>query len=486
MRLYLVLIIISVLVLSGCTTQDSPNQNKLADQNHKELPAKQNEPNITAFRELFEDISVTAPINWEKTENPYTNWIFYSPPERSSDSTYVGTNVIEWKGVNIIRAKDWDIDNDKKQGINADKAKPESLSNLPAYRFSFVYNHNGTNVKIIRITTVNADKVYIVTYQATESDYDKYLPDFEHFLKSFQIKGTENKEVSLKLDGNEIKVNIPKNWKEVDTNSFNDESEIEYTIPSGEIFQIYIEKNKKSLDDYIAYELGSPKNKLQKLQKLSEIPKEISGAKGKQIDYSSEVNDTKILSKRTILKSGNIAYSIWYSFWADNYSVSLHEASVPLINKIVDNIEIKESQINEADDYPDLELGTKIVEDPWTLQYFLPADRISTLTFIRTETSTERGVFSLDEIRDDFIQTYQKQGVDPGEGKPSSVADIFGYKFDYAANYNGTDLKRTSIITIADGQKTIYIQYQAIKEEYDEYLPLFQKFLDSLKIKKIK
>lgn len=42
-----------------------------------------------------------------------------------------------------------------------------------------------TPVKVMQIFTINKEKGYVITYKATPSDYDTYLPQAQQVMNSF-------------------------------------------------------------------------------------------------------------------------------------------------------------------------------------------------------------------------------------------------------------------------------------------------------------
>ena len=79
--------------------------------------------------------------------------------------------------------------------FNMTSLKSTTLSGLPA--FERVINSTerapGFDLRIGQVFTIKNDKAYIITYAASPSTYNKYIPVVDELVKTFQIISTANR-----------------------------------------------------------------------------------------------------------------------------------------------------------------------------------------------------------------------------------------------------------------------------------------------------
>jgi len=61
------------------------------------------------------------------------------------------------------------------------------LSGMPAYDLLFTYSRNGTDYKNMQVGTISNGKAYYVTYEASPSVFEKFLPIARKMIESFHI-----------------------------------------------------------------------------------------------------------------------------------------------------------------------------------------------------------------------------------------------------------------------------------------------------------
>jgi len=62
-----------------------------------------------------------------------------------------------------------------------------SIGGLDCYEFEYTMTHGGFSAKIRQVIFVENGKEFVITYQASESEYVDYLPDAENSIASFRV-----------------------------------------------------------------------------------------------------------------------------------------------------------------------------------------------------------------------------------------------------------------------------------------------------------
>ena len=67
--------------------------------------------------------------------------------------------------------------------------EPTTISNKPAQKviYTFEREEDGKTNKVMRIWTINEDKLYTLAYIAESTQYDRYLPAFQRMVDSFRL-----------------------------------------------------------------------------------------------------------------------------------------------------------------------------------------------------------------------------------------------------------------------------------------------------------
>jgi len=144
-------------------------------------------------------IQIQYPSDWDKQENgtrqdTQTNVVTFFPQSASNASFDLEKDdITDEKGVTVSQYSGNDI-SDLKQSAKDFKLIESNttgvfLAGLPAYKLVYTSTNQATSLKTMEIGTIKDDNVYIMTYEAGASEYDKYLPTILGTISSFKITG---------------------------------------------------------------------------------------------------------------------------------------------------------------------------------------------------------------------------------------------------------------------------------------------------------
>ncbi len=149
------------------------------------------------YKNTTYSFSIKYPTSWALSENQNgTAVMFTSPLENKLDTFKENFNVV----VQDLSQHPTKLDIYTMLSIAQMKvlfksklvvvdSSPAYLDGHPAYNFTFIVKEADSEMKFKSIWTVVKDvKAYQVTYGATSSQYDKYLPQIDKMIKSFKIQ----------------------------------------------------------------------------------------------------------------------------------------------------------------------------------------------------------------------------------------------------------------------------------------------------------
>jgi hypothetical protein len=165
------------------------------------IPSQDNGTTITTspfltYKNPTYRIRIQYPSDWEKLEFNQRNIIviFRSPPENSSD-TKLENLLIQ---VGNLPSQNITLDEIASANINAlnqslidfelIELNATTLSgNNPAHKVVYTNREGKDERKTMQVLSIKEDKVYLITYTAEASRYDRYLPTIQKMIDSFRI-----------------------------------------------------------------------------------------------------------------------------------------------------------------------------------------------------------------------------------------------------------------------------------------------------------
>jgi serine/threonine-protein kinase len=164
------------------------------------IPSQDNGTTITTspfltYKNPTSRIRIQYPSDWEKLEFNQRNVvvIFRSPPENSSD-TKLENLLIQ---VGNLPSQNITLDEIASANINAlnqslidfelIELNATTLSgNNPAHKVVYTNREGKDERKTMQVLSIKEDKVYLITYTAEASRYDRYLPTIQKMIDSFR------------------------------------------------------------------------------------------------------------------------------------------------------------------------------------------------------------------------------------------------------------------------------------------------------------
>jgi eukaryotic-like serine/threonine-protein kinase len=141
-------------------------------------------------------IRIQYPSDWEKLEFSQRNIvvIFRSPRENSSDTK------LENLLIQVGNLPSQNIPLDEIVRANINKLKQSLIDfelielnattlsgNNPAHKVVYTNREGEDELKTMQVVSIKEDKVYLITYTAEASRYDRYLPTIQKMIDSFRL-----------------------------------------------------------------------------------------------------------------------------------------------------------------------------------------------------------------------------------------------------------------------------------------------------------
>jgi eukaryotic-like serine/threonine-protein kinase len=141
-------------------------------------------------------IRIQYPSDWEKLEFSQRNIvvIFRSSRENSSDTK------LENLLIQVGNLPSQNIPLDEVVRANINKLKQSLIDfelielnattlsgNNPAHKVVYINREGEDELKTMQVVSIKEDKVYLITYTAEASRYDRYLPTIQKMIHSFRL-----------------------------------------------------------------------------------------------------------------------------------------------------------------------------------------------------------------------------------------------------------------------------------------------------------
>lgn len=141
-------------------------------------------------------IRIQYPSDWEKLEFSQRNIvvIFRSQPENASDTKLenllIQVGNLPSQNIPLDEVVRANINNLKQSLIDFEliELNATTLSgNNPAHKVVYTNREGEDELKTMQVVSIKEDKIYLITYTAEASRYDRYLPIIQKMIDSFRI-----------------------------------------------------------------------------------------------------------------------------------------------------------------------------------------------------------------------------------------------------------------------------------------------------------
>jgi serine/threonine-protein kinase len=164
---------------------------------------QQTTTNFSTYDNSTYGIRIQYPSDWDKEENgtrqhTVTDVVTFFPSSSSTNASLDISidDISDEMGTSLAQYASDSISDYKGSFANFNLIESSSSTNnnnnillggLPAYRLTYTYTDQNNNFKDTEIGAIKDNKVYILTYEAGLSEYNKYLPIVQNMVNSFQI-----------------------------------------------------------------------------------------------------------------------------------------------------------------------------------------------------------------------------------------------------------------------------------------------------------
>ena len=186
------------------TSTINPRNNTLASvakNTNKSISLQPVTGNFVMYRNPAYRIEMHIPSNWRTSTNglsDYTQIVsFFSPLENISDAipVQVGISTANYaRNITLDEFTALTLNASKAVGVNVTESRDGNLSSMPAHQIVIrpaIANQASTGTtgsEIMQIWTVRGNSVYIITYNANDSKFERYLPIVSKMIDSFVIQ----------------------------------------------------------------------------------------------------------------------------------------------------------------------------------------------------------------------------------------------------------------------------------------------------------
>jgi hypothetical protein len=144
-------------------------------------------------------IRIQYPSDWQKLEFSRRDSlgiavIFRSPPENASDTKLenllIQVGNLPSQNISLEALNNANINNLKQSLIDFEliELNATTLSgNNPAHKVVYTNREGEDELKTMQVVSIKEDKVYLITYTAEASRYDRYLPTIQKMIDSFRL-----------------------------------------------------------------------------------------------------------------------------------------------------------------------------------------------------------------------------------------------------------------------------------------------------------
>ncbi len=182
-----IIILISLLLLANTTTQ----QQKTAIAQ----TTTTKEYDFLTYENYTYAIRIQYPSDWERLEFSQRNIvvIFRLPQENSSDTKLenllIQVGNLPFQNISLEALNNASVDNLRNSLVDFEliESNATTIAYNPAYKIVYSDRVEQDERKTMQVLSIKEDKVYLLTYSAEASRYDRYLPTIQKMIDSFRI-----------------------------------------------------------------------------------------------------------------------------------------------------------------------------------------------------------------------------------------------------------------------------------------------------------
>jgi hypothetical protein len=165
-----------------------------AQENTEQMQAEK-KPQATATFETFNNAetnySVEYPSNWQKNDVPQLDLVLLAPSENDARA-HASMNIVSEKvgpEINLDRFYNESANNlsSALKEVKVEKSGSSTLNGVQSKWIQYTHVMQGIKFRVLQYFIVANDAIYLMTFSASEEDFDKYRSEFEHIASTFKI-----------------------------------------------------------------------------------------------------------------------------------------------------------------------------------------------------------------------------------------------------------------------------------------------------------
>ena len=200
---FLILLIVAIIIIEGCTPTKQKEVASLPNTKTKEsMPIQHSEPGASETTKKFltysnpsDGIKIKYPVDWVKEDLLGGISYYFHPQNRDDTNSYYAEGLMITLGIfddsqltlEEYTKKTIDIyKSDNPDWVIIDSSKA-TLAGSPAHKFVVTYKDGDFNVKSMFIWTIKNGKPYIIAYTAEQDKYVALLRTAQEMINSLKI-----------------------------------------------------------------------------------------------------------------------------------------------------------------------------------------------------------------------------------------------------------------------------------------------------------
>lgn len=135
--------------------------------------------------------SLEYPSDWKKSDVPQLDFVLFAPTE-NNERAHASLNVVSEKVGMEINLEQFFNESTKNlasalKEVKIEKTGSAKLNGIEAKWVQYTHVLQGMTFRVLQYFIVSSETIYLITFSASEEDFDKYRKDAEHIASTFKI-----------------------------------------------------------------------------------------------------------------------------------------------------------------------------------------------------------------------------------------------------------------------------------------------------------
>lgn len=181
----------SLALMAENNTQTSVQKGKTTLQNGSTTLQDNQITQFEKYTNPEKGYSIEYPTNWKKSDVPQLDFVLFAPTGKN-DKTHASINVVSEKVGSDINLELFFNESTKNltsalKDVKIEKTGTAFLNGTPAKWVQYTHNIQGITFKVLQYFIVSGESIYLLTYSASEEDFNKFRPDSEQIANTFKL-----------------------------------------------------------------------------------------------------------------------------------------------------------------------------------------------------------------------------------------------------------------------------------------------------------